>query len=107
MCYQVTANQTDDQHMFLAHRLAALEEGWNDLQQMWENKQAGLDQSLKEQIFLRDATQSDILLNQQEHLLSKEEVPVGVIAALVSAKHVTIEFHLMVFNSVKYFEIIY
>ena len=77
---QVTANQTDDQHMFLAHRLAALEEGWNDLQQMWENRQNVLDQSLKDQIFLRDATQCDILLNQQEHFLSKEEVPVSITA---------------------------
>ncbi|XP_067941733.1 spectrin beta chain-like isoform X2 [Watersipora subatra] len=72
---KVTANQTDDQHMFLAHRLAALEEGWNDLKQMWENRQAVLDQSLKDQIFVRDATQCDILLNQQEHFLSKEDVP--------------------------------
>lgn len=62
--------------MFLAHRLAALEEGWNDLQHMWDNKQSLLDQELKEQLFVRDATTCDILLNQQEHLLSKEEVPV-------------------------------
>lgn len=72
----MTANQTDDQHMFLRNRLAALEEGWNDLQQMWENRQLVLDQSLKDQIFNRDATQCDILLNQQENFLSKEEVPV-------------------------------
>lgn len=76
---KVTANQTDDQHMFLRHRLAALEEGWNELQKMWDNRQLLLDQSLKDQIFNRDATQCDVLLNQQENFLSKEDVPVSLI----------------------------
>ena len=38
---------------------------------MWENRQQLLSQSLNLQMFLRDAKQAEVLLAQQEHLLSK------------------------------------
>lgn len=36
-----------------------------------------LSNSLDLQIFLRDAKQAEVLLNQQEHYLSKDETPVS------------------------------
>lgn len=44
---------------------------------MWENRQMLLSNSLDLQIFLRDAKQAEVLLNQQEHYLSKDETPVS------------------------------
>jgi ABC-type bacteriocin/lantibiotic exporter with double-glycine peptidase domain len=46
-----------------------------ELHQMWENRQQLLSQSLNLQMFLRDAKQAEVLLAQQKHLLSKEEMP--------------------------------
>ncbi|ESP01600.1 hypothetical protein LOTGIDRAFT_139452 [Lottia gigantea] len=76
-----TEGQTDPQHMFLAQRLQALDDGWHELLQMWENRQQHLSQSLNYQIFLRDAKQAEVLLNQQENFLSKEDVPNSVQSA--------------------------
>ncbi|XP_050407107.1 spectrin beta chain isoform X3 [Patella vulgata] len=73
-----TEGQTDPQHMFLAQRLQALDDGWHELLQMWENRQQHLSQSLNYQMFLRDAKQAEVLLNQQENFLSKEDVPSSV-----------------------------
>ena len=36
---RVTQDQTDPQYMFLRQRLAGLEEGWEELGRMWENRQ--------------------------------------------------------------------
>ena len=58
-------------------RLKALDDGWEDVQRMWENKQTLLSQSLNLQVFLRDAKQAEVLLSQQDNFLSKEEVPVS------------------------------
>ena len=63
--------------MFLRERLKALKDGWDELHQMWENRQALLSQSLSLQMFNRDAKQAEVLLSQQEHLLSKDEAPVS------------------------------
>ncbi|CAG0894530.1 unnamed protein product, partial [Darwinula stevensoni] len=65
----------DPQYMFLRERLKALKDGWDELHQMWENRQALLSQSLSLQMFNRDAKQAEVLLSQQEHLLSKDEAP--------------------------------
>lgn len=70
---------TDDpQYMFMRERLRALKDGWEDLQQMWENRQVLLSQSLDQQLFNRDARQAEVLLSQQEHVLSKDDTPVNL-----------------------------
>lgn len=53
--------------MFLRERLKALREGWAELQQMWENRQQLLTQSLELQLLQRDARQAEVLLSHQEH----------------------------------------
>lgn len=70
---RITQDQTDPQYMFLRERLRALRDGWTELYQMWENRQQLLSQSLNLQMFLRDAKQVEVLLNQQEHYLAKDE----------------------------------
>lgn len=64
--------------MFLRERLKALKDGWEELHQMWENRQQLLSQSLNLQMFNRDAKQAEVLLNQQEHVLSKDEEPINL-----------------------------
>merc|ERR1712241_673553 len=68
----------DPQYMFLRERLAALKSGWEEVHQMWENRQNLLSQSLNLQMFNRDAKQAEVLLSQQEHLLSKDETPTNL-----------------------------
>ncbi|XP_055703671.1 spectrin beta chain isoform X3 [Phlebotomus papatasi] len=65
----------DPQYMFLRERLKALKDGWEELHQMWENRQVLLSQSLDQQLFNRDARQAEVLLSQQEHFLSKDDTP--------------------------------
>uniref|UniRef100_A0A158R574 Spectrin beta chain n=1 Tax=Syphacia muris TaxID=451379 RepID=A0A158R574_9BILA len=72
---RVTQDQTDPQYMFLRQRLAGLEEGWGELQRMWDNRQNLLSQGLNLQMFLRDAKQAEVMLSQQENYLAKEEAP--------------------------------
>lgn len=64
--------------MFLRERLKALRDGWQELHKMWENRQELLSQSLNLQMFNRDARQAEVLLSQQEHVLSKDETPVSI-----------------------------
>jgi spectrin beta len=80
---RVTQDQTDPQYMFLRQRLAGLEEGWQELQRMWDNRQLMLSQGLNLQMFLRDAKQVEVLLSQQENFLAKEEMP----SSLEQAEH--------------------
>lgn len=47
---RVTQDQTDPQYMFLRQRLAGLEEGWEELQRMWDNRQHLLSQGLNLQV---------------------------------------------------------
>lgn len=68
----------DPQYMFLRERLKALRDGWEELHKMWENRQQLLSQSLNLQMFNRDAKQAEVLLSQQEHVLSKDETPVNL-----------------------------
>ncbi|KAL0280603.1 UNVERIFIED_CONTAM: hypothetical protein PYX00_001846 [Menopon gallinae] len=72
------STQDDPQYMFLRERLKALKDGWEELHQMWENRQQLLSQSLNLQMFNRDAKQAEVLLNQQEHVLSKDEAPANL-----------------------------
>jgi len=75
---KVTQDQTDSQYMFLRERLNALKDGWTELHKMWENRQLLLSQSLNLQMFLRDAKQAEVLLNQQENYLAKDETPTSL-----------------------------
>ncbi|KAM3717265.1 Spectrin beta chain [Dirofilaria immitis] len=75
---RVTQDQTDPQYMFLRQRLAGLEEGWEELQRMWDNRQHLLSQGLNLQMFLRDAKQAEVMLSQQENYLSKDETPMSL-----------------------------
>lgn len=54
---------------FLRQRLAGLEEGWEELGRMWENRQTLLSQGLNLQMFLRDAKQAEVMLSQQDNYL--------------------------------------
>ncbi|KAK6756847.1 hypothetical protein RB195_014959 [Necator americanus] len=72
---RVTQDQTDPQYMFLRQRLAGLQEGWEELQRMWDNRQHLLSQGLNLQMFLRDAKQAEVMLSQQENYLTKDEAP--------------------------------
>ncbi|KAI1288342.1 Spectrin beta chain [Halotydeus destructor] len=72
---KVTAGKTDAEYMFLRERLRALHDGWEELMQMWENRQNLLTQGMNLQMFSRDAKQAEVMLNQQEHYLSKDETP--------------------------------
>lgn len=65
--------------MFLRERLKALKDGWAELHQMWENRQQLLSQSLSLQLLNRDAKQAEVLLTQQEHVLSKDDTPVRLL----------------------------
>lgn len=47
---RVTQDQTDPQYMFLRQRLGGLEEGWEELGRMWENRQHMLSQGLNLQV---------------------------------------------------------
>lgn len=64
--------------MFMRERLRALKDGWEELHQMWENRQVLLSQSLDQQLFNRDGRQAEVLLSQQEHFLSKDDTPVSL-----------------------------
>ncbi|XP_026313733.1 spectrin beta chain isoform X3 [Hyposmocoma kahamanoa] len=72
------STQDDPQYMFLRERLKALREGWAELQQMWENRQQLLTQSLELQLLQRDARQAEVLLSHQEHRLAKTEPPTNL-----------------------------
>ncbi|XP_029028882.1 spectrin family protein isoform X3 [Betta splendens] len=75
---EVTQGQTDAQHMFLAQRLQALDTGWHELRQMWENRHSLLAQAFDFQTFLRDAKQAEAFLNSQEYVLSHTEMPTSL-----------------------------
>jgi len=78
---KITADPTtfdDPQYMFLRERLKALKDGWEEVHQMWENRQTLLSQSLNLQMFNRDAKQAEVLLSSQDHLLSKDETPANL-----------------------------
>uniref|UniRef100_A0A915M9S2 Calponin-homology (CH) domain-containing protein n=1 Tax=Meloidogyne javanica TaxID=6303 RepID=A0A915M9S2_MELJA len=75
---RVTQDQTDPQYMFLRQRLGGLEEGWEELGRMWENRQQFLSQGLNLQSFLQKAKQAEVILSQQENRLAREEQPTSL-----------------------------
>ena len=66
------ADTTDPQYIFLRERLNALDDGWNELDQMWHQKKNMLTEAMQYQMFARDANQAEILLNHQEAYLARE-----------------------------------
>uniref|UniRef100_A0A8D2LFG8 Spectrin beta chain n=1 Tax=Varanus komodoensis TaxID=61221 RepID=A0A8D2LFG8_VARKO len=65
---EVTQGHTDAQHMFLQQRLQALDTGWSELSQMWENRHQLLSRAYSFQVFLRDTKQVEgVLSNQVTH----------------------------------------
>ena len=66
------ADTTDPQYIFLRERLNALDDGWNELDQMWHQKKNMLTEAMQYQMFVRDANQAEILLNHQEAYLARE-----------------------------------
>ncbi|XP_074662524.1 spectrin beta chain-like isoform X4 [Tubulanus polymorphus] len=72
---KVTEGQSDAQYMFLSQRLQALDDGWNELHQMWDNQQNLLTQGMNLQVFLRDSIQCEVQLSKQENFLAKDDVP--------------------------------
>ncbi|XP_018115461.1 spectrin beta chain, non-erythrocytic 1 isoform X2 [Xenopus laevis] len=83
---EVTRGQTDAQYMFLQQRLKALDTGWNELGQMWENRHKLLSQGHNFQQFLKDAKQVEGFLNNQEYVLSHTEMPSTLQAAEAAIK---------------------
>ncbi|KFD65474.1 hypothetical protein M514_22400 [Trichuris suis] len=83
---RVTQDQTDPQYLFLKQRLDGLQEGWEELHRMWDNRQNMLSQALNLQMFLRDAKQAEVLLSQQENYLAKDETPTSLEQAEVMLK---------------------
>nr|XP_046186100.1 spectrin beta chain, non-erythrocytic 1-like isoform X1 [Oncorhynchus gorbuscha] len=82
----VTQGQTDAQYMFLRQRLQALDTGWNELHKMWENRQNLLSQSHAYQLFLRDTTQAEAFLNNQEYMMAHTEMATTLEGAEVAIK---------------------
>jgi hypothetical protein len=69
---KVTADPStfdDPQYMFLRERLRALQDGWAEVHQMWENRQSLLSQSLSLQMFNRYQNTSTHLLISLFHFL--------------------------------------
>nr|XP_032818474.1 spectrin beta chain, non-erythrocytic 1-like isoform X1 [Petromyzon marinus] len=74
----VTRGETDAQHVLLQQRLQALDGGWKDLHRMWDNRRDVLAQAHGYQTFLRDASQADSFLTNQEYVLSHTEKPASL-----------------------------
>ncbi|XP_062454825.1 spectrin beta chain, non-erythrocytic 2 [Rhea pennata] len=83
---EVTQGQTDAQHVFLQQRLEALDTGWKELGQMWENRHHLLSQAYAFQLFLRDTKQVKGVLSTQEYALSHTEMPSTLQGAEASIK---------------------
>lgn len=76
---RLTRNQTDDpQYVFLRQRLQAIDEDWDSLHKMLENRERFLSQQNALQMFLRDARQAEAVLAQQENYLCRDEVPANL-----------------------------
>lgn len=52
-----------------------MKDGWNELNKMWDNRKLVLTQNLNLQMYLRDASQVESLLGQQERYLAKDDPP--------------------------------
>uniref|UniRef100_A0A8C6Y0T9 Spectrin beta chain n=1 Tax=Naja naja TaxID=35670 RepID=A0A8C6Y0T9_NAJNA len=83
---EVTQGHTDAQHVFLQQRLQALDTGWNELGQMWENRHQLLSRAYGFQIFLRDTKQVEGVLSNQEYVLTHTSMPSSLQAAEAAIK---------------------
>ncbi|XP_048831695.1 spectrin beta chain, erythrocytic isoform X1 [Brienomyrus brachyistius] len=71
----VTQDKTDPQYQQLEQRLKGLDTGWGELHKIWDSRKNFLDQGLGFQQFMRDAKQSETILNNQEYTLAHAEHP--------------------------------
>ena len=69
------ADHSDPQYIFLRERLISLDDSWNELDQIWRQKQQMLSEAMNYQMFERDAKQAEVLLNNQSYYLAKQEKP--------------------------------
>eukprot|EP00062_Callorhinchus_milii_P004164 gi/632942244/ref/XP_007886307.1/ PREDICTED: spectrin beta chain, erythrocytic isoform X2 [Callorhinchus milii] len=84
----ITQEETDPAFQILVERLTELDTGWNELNQLWENRKDLHTQSHGYQQFLRDSKQSDRILNNQEYTLVHVEMPSTLpLAASAIKKH--------------------
>uniref|UniRef100_A0A8D2LEI7 Spectrin beta chain n=1 Tax=Varanus komodoensis TaxID=61221 RepID=A0A8D2LEI7_VARKO len=83
---EVTQGHTDAQHMFLQQRLQALDTGWSELSQMWENRHQLLSRAYSFQVFLRDTKQVEGVLSNQEYVLTHTSMPGSLQAAEAAIK---------------------
>ncbi|KAG9510173.1 Spectrin beta chain, partial [Fragariocoptes setiger] len=74
----LTRDQSDPQYLFLRQRLESLDEDWKAVHKMWDNRQELLSQQFELQMFLRDAQQAEVVLNQQDNYLSRDETPTNL-----------------------------
>jgi spectrin beta len=72
----VKEEQNDLQTQSLRDQMEEMQQGWIQLQTLWDNRKSVLEQSMNHQLFLRDAKQSESILGQQElHLSKRGECP--------------------------------
>jgi len=72
---KLVEGRDDVQYKMLGERLKGLDDGWRTVQQLWDEKQHLLGQSLDYQSFDRDALAAEKLLSQQDLFLATDEVP--------------------------------
>nr|XP_061798089.1 spectrin beta chain, erythrocytic-like [Nerophis lumbriciformis] len=73
---KVTRGQEDDpQYRELELTLDGLDQGWYELQTMWDRRKNFLDQGLGFQQFLRDSKAVEAILNNQEYTLAHIDQP--------------------------------
>lgn len=75
---KLTRDQSDPQYLFLRQRIQSLDDDWEALHKMLENRERFLTQQHTLQMFLKDARQAEAVLNQQENYLSRDEVPTNL-----------------------------
>jgi spectrin beta len=72
----IKEEQNDLQTQSLRDQMEEMQQGWIQLQSLWDNRKAVLEQSMNHQLFLRDAKQCESILGQQElHLSKRGECP--------------------------------
>lgn len=75
---KLTRDQSDPQYLFLRQRIQSLDDDWQALHKMLENRERFLSQQHALQMFLKEARQAEAVLNQQESYLSRDEIPASL-----------------------------
>lgn len=75
---KLTRDQSDPQYLFLRQRIQSLDDDWQELHKMLDNRERFLSQQHALQMFLKDARQAEMVLNQQENYLSRDDIPTNL-----------------------------